>query len=742
VRVRLQLSVLVLSLSARAWAGDGVRAEPSDELSLFKLEEVVGATVAASTKTEQPVREAPSALSLVRRDQIDSYGWLSLNDVLNRQPGFSPSQDYDRRTVAARGLFESWNNNHLLLLVDGLPHNDSLYGSAYTSELTPLFLVRSVEIIRGPGSALYGTNATNGVLALRTRSADELQAPVEGRVRFGNAGTQTYDLIAGHAWRPVSLVVAFDRYSTDGNNELSYDGSGRIDGAGRLARFPVQDARSNDYVFAKLTVRGGLELQLHHQDWSFGTGHGWLWSVPDQKESMNEQRQIVSLSYRPPPLWHERLQLELVAQYQRHAIDWQMKLYPDGSGVDWPNPDGTVTHVDYPRGVAESLDTQAHQVFLRAQLAWRLWRELSLLVGAEDTVLIYDGDRAHTANADLNQGGTLQPFADGEQHPLGPWLEYVRGKPVDNLGLFVQLATGRIFKRRLSLTAGLRYDLELFDFTDLAQPSRPTLHRNLNQWSPRVGVVLFPWRDLSLKLMVDRAFRAPSAAELFGANTLTLASDPKGLLPEVITTVTIAGDLTLLQHLDVRANWFYEVFENEIAYSIAASNLNHNLYSRTLTGVEAELLFDYNVGAASWLGGFLNYTFAHLLDEQIEDPTIAKSAALTWAPEHTFNAGLNFVGHGFNASIQGHYQGAVARRSSDSLPPFSGDRPPSVAGWFTVDARLSYRFTDWVRLGVQATNLFNSTAYLVKNNNYPFDYRVEGIRVLGTVDVELRSLHL
>ena len=71
-----------------------------------------------------------------------------------------------------------------------MPQNDNVYGSAFTWEITPLFLVKTLEIIRGPGSALYGSSATNGVLAINTRTANSFEPAVEAQVRVGNGNTQ------------------------------------------------------------------------------------------------------------------------------------------------------------------------------------------------------------------------------------------------------------------------------------------------------------------------------------------------------------------------------------------------------------------------------------------------------------------------------------------------------------------------------------------------------------------------
>jgi outer membrane receptor protein involved in Fe transport len=145
--------------------------QDSYDVTSLSLEELLNLGIESASKISQRAQEAPSVVSVVTRDQMELFGWTHLNEILFRQPSFFPSQDYERVTVGARGLFESWNSNHLLLLIDGVPYNDNETGGAYTWEITPLFLAKSVEIIRGPGSALYGSNAANGVIAINTLSA-------------------------------------------------------------------------------------------------------------------------------------------------------------------------------------------------------------------------------------------------------------------------------------------------------------------------------------------------------------------------------------------------------------------------------------------------------------------------------------------------------------------------------------------------------------------------------------------
>jgi iron complex outermembrane receptor protein len=114
-----------------------------------------------------PLSSAPAVGSVLTRDQIDDYGWNSLNELLWSQPGFFRGREFERRIVGISGVSEDWNNNRLLLLIDGLPANHVETGTAFTMEQTPLFMIRRAEVLRGPGSALYGSFALSGVVSLQ-----------------------------------------------------------------------------------------------------------------------------------------------------------------------------------------------------------------------------------------------------------------------------------------------------------------------------------------------------------------------------------------------------------------------------------------------------------------------------------------------------------------------------------------------------------------------------------------------
>lgn len=671
------------------------------------LEELLNIEISSASKTSQKISDAPSVVSLVNQNQIQKYGWISIHDIMGNMPGFSPSKDYDRRTLSSRGLYEGWNNNHLLMLVDGVPVNDNLYGTAYTWEITPMVFTKSLEVIRGPGSALYGSNATNGVVTINTLSPADLNGIGTARVRIGSRGTKIYDAITGAENDKASILLAFNSFETLGNEYLSFDDTRDFAGNYLPSQRKVQDDRSSNYIFAKIAGKGraeGLSIQYHEQHWNFQTGHGWLFYIPDQPESMKEFRRLIAVKYKPNRVDSD-FDYEIMSRYQRHGIDWNMRYYSDNAFGGF-----------YPDGVTEYLRTHADDVLTRLQASYKLGTASSLLAGIEHTIFLYNGDEAHNSNIDLNNTYEANPgnqFVDAN-----PWFEFVKEKPVNTVGIFGQYISPK-FGNKLQATLGARFDTQSFDYIDIYDANRAEKSKSFSQFSPRLGVVYFANPSLTFKGLAGRAFRTPAPTEMFGANTYSLASNIGELEPEIITTYELATDWKISSKFNLRVNGFYTDFENQIAYSVANANLSTNVYSLTSAGVESELLFTLNK-----FSGFFNYSYATRLDEDILDDTIAESKdELTWVPQHTSNLGITYTSRYFYLSTVIHNQGEVSRRTSDITAETALFRPETVDAWTEMDLKLAYTPTNKIEIGVLVKNLFDAEGQLVKNNAYTFDYR-------------------
>ncbi len=744
---------------------EGSKADEEATADVFNL--LQNQVTTSATKIAKKTSEAPNIVSVISHKEISDYGRVSINDILYQLPGFSPSQDYDRRTVSSRGVYEGWNNNHLLVLMDGIQFNDSLYGSAYTWEITPLNMIKSLEVIRGPGSALYGSNATNGVISINTFSGADLGGGIKTRVRGGNAGTRIYDIITGNKGKMFSYVASYNSYQTDGNNYKSYDGSGRTNAAfpNYLQKFTTNDARDNSYLFTKIEGEGalkGLSIQYHRQYWNLQTGHGWSWRTADIKEAISEARQIVTMKYTKNIT--DNLIQEYALKYQNRTLDWNVRLAENGAYAGY-----------YPSGITEYLKTGADDVFGRGQLTYIFPNGGTALGGVEVNRFTYSGDKEHYSNISLND---LTNNPNGSPLRQRPTFEWIKNKPIPKVAVFGQVTTGKLLNRSLEFTLGIRYDETQAKFRGIDQPYSarlgtpaltntdpatgtqtsypippeylgppfvPNEKRVFRRTSPRFGVVYTASSNLSFKLMAGKAFREPSVTEMFAYNTFVLASNPRKLKPEIIHTYEAGVDWFVNKYVNLRANLFRTRYENQIAYSVANNNLSTNLYTLITGGAESEVLVSYKN-----ISGFANFSYNKRLNEYVQDRTISiNKTQTTWVPSHTANAGITWTDQKFMTSLSVERQGAVYRRNSDLGPvdPFLGNntnipsydynypvyRPRTVPAWISVNFRFMYKWNESLEMGLNVMNLFNSHQTLLKNNNYPFDYIREGRRFLFDV---------
>lgn len=156
-------------------AAAGTPAEPQEVTleELLTLEEVLNAkSTVASTKARK-TREAAGVITVISREEIVSAGARDLVDVLRLVPGFSLASDVQGVVGPAfRGI---WGyEGKVLLMIDGLELNELLYSTVQLGQHYPMDAVERVEIIRGPGSAIYGGHAELAVINVITRSAAQL----------------------------------------------------------------------------------------------------------------------------------------------------------------------------------------------------------------------------------------------------------------------------------------------------------------------------------------------------------------------------------------------------------------------------------------------------------------------------------------------------------------------------------------------------------------------------------------
>jgi outer membrane receptor for ferrienterochelin and colicins len=213
-------------LTASAGSGDSAVGSSNDltTLSLEELMQVEVATVYSASKFEQKVTEAPSSVSMVTADEIRMYGHRTLADILRSLRSFFVTYDRNYNYAGVRGFGRAGDfNSRILLLVDGHRVNDNLYDSAPVGTVFPvdIELIDRVEVIRGPGSSLYGSNAFFAGINVITRRGGE-SGGVELSVDTGSFDTYKGRLTWGGSFKNgLEALVSGSYYDSNGDRLFS-----------------------------------------------------------------------------------------------------------------------------------------------------------------------------------------------------------------------------------------------------------------------------------------------------------------------------------------------------------------------------------------------------------------------------------------------------------------------------------------------------------------------------------------
>jgi len=159
-------------------------AQDTEELVTMSLEDLLNMDVITVSKSAEKLSDAPGVISVVSKQEIQMFGGTTLKDILERVPGLIGSTVYmtDRSTLAPRGDQVLASSSHVLFLINGRPVRESLEGGIKSEiyEAFPVNIIEKIEVIRGPGSVLYGSNAFSAVINVITEEAVRTGAEVTG----------------------------------------------------------------------------------------------------------------------------------------------------------------------------------------------------------------------------------------------------------------------------------------------------------------------------------------------------------------------------------------------------------------------------------------------------------------------------------------------------------------------------------------------------------------------------------
>lgn len=569
--------------------------EKKETFRLLEEQEIITAT-----KTKTTLRDAPAAVYVINKRQIRNRGYRTLIDALHDIPGFDITHVYGifPELINQRGLVG--NNQRTLLYIDGILDNNITENAILAGSIRfPLQNVKRIEVVSGPASALYGANAFNGVINIITedgKNGDLNQVEVRHgyyESNFRNQGN-SISLISngsvGEGSDEFSYSVHGYYYQTQGPyfgdvsrlnkegdhlNDVEYDLETRACGqqcipdensVGDYWSSLYDVSHEDTYNITARFSRGNFRFQTIN--WQYLQGQGTFSNATNtidtnkgefEGSSWDFRNNSVAMGYLTPFTKNLSLDSEVVVRHTEVLSssheDTPLNKSP---GYQYrPGEHETISFYERPDFAYE----------LKERLVWNYSRKLNTTLGAE------------TSYSEVPQG-------------YGSEKKYI----FKNYAAYVQ-QFWRILPP-LAVTAGYRYDLN--SIYGLSH-------------TPRLGFVLSPAEDLTMKLLFSTGFRGPTAWESFN-ETLQRKANPK-LKPERMTTTEAGIAYRFFRKYYFSVQQYYtrindlllEVETNEANPNNPGNNYSQNqnvgkakIYGTEVTG---------DIQLSRFMDVYLNYTY-------------------------------------------------------------------------------------------------------------------------------------
>jgi len=640
-------------------------AELLDELRFLRVE-----MVSIATGTKQSISRAPAVTTVITAEDIKAMGATNLDDVLESVPGLHVARNNIsyKPIYTFRGISSKFNPQ-VLMLVNGISIDTLYSGKAFG---TPnVKSIARIEIIRGPGSAVFGADAFAGVINIITKTKDDIDGTEVG-ARFGSFNTRNAWILQSGNVGDVDMAFTLEYQTTDGQSEIiDRDAQSSFDDQfgtnASLAPGSVNLSLRN--IDAHFDMSKDLwRLRLGYQGWkNLGMGAGSNQAL-DPNGRFNYARISADLTYHNPDFsknW------DVTAQLSHLNTNWEttdnLWLYPPGA-FGGAYPDGLIGNPSLLEDISRFNISGFYSGFNK--------HTLRLGMG------LYYGD-LHDVQWVANRGinpATGQPLPPGSP-PVdfsGTAYTFIKEGVRKNWHLFLQDIWA--ITEDWELTTGLRYD----HYSDFGS--------TLN---PRIALVWQTNAELTTKLLYGRAFRAPSFLEQYGINNSVALGNPD-LEPETIET----WELAFVHQADDKKrfsfNLFYYKWQDAIRFvpdPLTNTSTAQNIGSQTGYGfeIEAKLALGKNVSLLS------NYAFQRSKDENANHDAGN-------APHHQiyFRTDWQFLPF-WNLNTQVNW---VAERQR-----VSGDSRPNIDNYTTVDLNLRRRnFNKHWDFSIGVRNLFDEDA--------------------------------
>jgi len=195
----------------------GVEKDSIDIWSL-SLDEVLNLKAVSAQKTERRLNRIPASVIVITRKEIESYGYLSLEEILNQVPGLYLWNDYHVRGRINIGIRGYTSSDDVIILVNGVNQVEGVYNEYLLTKVgVPVDAIDRIEVVRGPMSVFYGSGAFFGVINIITNDITP-DSGSSASILYGSNRFIQGTLRASVTSRDLMVGFTASGYRTDGMN--------------------------------------------------------------------------------------------------------------------------------------------------------------------------------------------------------------------------------------------------------------------------------------------------------------------------------------------------------------------------------------------------------------------------------------------------------------------------------------------------------------------------------------------
>jgi len=648
-------------------------------LNTLSLEEMMDLSISSSTGTYKPISMAPSIATVITDKDIARSNARTLGEILEKVPGvhvYLSNISNQAPLIDIRGIRTN-TNPQVMILINGTSVQALKKGSPNPYFDIPLSAVKRIEVVRGPGSVVYGANALSGVINVITKDAEYLSQKNEAGFRLGSFNSGELWLNYGSIENGFSYAFNFSIMTSDGDNERIFktdfqtilDSALPFNSKASLAPGPLQTEFKKYNLNANIQ-NGNFNLNI----WAnalvnAGSGSG-VANALDPSGSYDNSRLHTDLHYTQRINENYKLEHKLSLIYNK--TETYLNVFPAGAilpiGTDGNfggSPLGGV--VTFSNGYIGTPGDTEKTISYESTLIINKYNNQIIRLNGGYSYGKYEAFATQNFGPGVING--TEGIVDGSLTSLtgstGIYMPNVNRKQ-----FFISAQDEWSFAPNWELTAGIRYD----NFSDFGSTV-----------NPRLALVWQTSDKITSKLLYGRAFRAPSFTELYAQNNPVTISN-KNIDPETIDTFELSFSYYPNSKLHSLIDFYYYKLDNLIEQ---IGNLVDNSGKQKGYGIEFEVSYqpsnEFTIKA--------DYAYRYTKNEKTDNPVAD-------APKNLAHLETDWkLSQNLYANAELFWVANMKRLESDTRK--------SINNYTTVNATLSYRVKKDLTTNISARNLFN-----------------------------------